>query len=98
MELSEEKLEQYEGLDEESLGLLKAADLIEKHGHCKYVLRDKQGRFCIWGALIFVGVPCFSVEKRLQKYLGRDSITWNNAPERTAEEVVSTLRRVALGG
>lgn len=41
--------------------LLDAADLIEKHGHCKEVLQNHQGHLCLLGAMhtAIFGEPWF---------------------------------------
>ncbi len=45
------------------------------------------------------GDPIFqSALRRMEASVGNVVACWNNAPARTAEEVVSTMRRVALGG
>ena len=98
-------------LDKADLLLLKAADALETFGHCKYRLRDDQGRMCLVGALLFAktGKSHFPDDKfvassiirvpflRIEKSVG-EPVSWNNAPERTAEEVIATLRRVAWEG
>lgn len=33
--------------------LLKAADYMDEHGHCRCALRDSKGRVCLWGAIIY---------------------------------------------
>lgn len=89
----------------------KAADYIEEHGHTKYTLEDWDGRVCISGALILAGggsigprstvvPPSWSeVMKLVGRHVGLSAawtvVGWNNAPERTQEEVVAVLREVA---
>ena len=99
-------------LDEAALLLLKLAELIEKRGHCKHVLfvGDRcTGPVCIWGGFSAIaseigdatappGRWTHRAAERLRAHLGCDEIQWNNAPERTAEEVIEVLRRVALEG
>jgi hypothetical protein len=96
-------------LDAVSKLLLKAADLIEDHGHCKGQTRSGNGRFCLWGAICMVshGTPFsdFNEEQPEWKALYRvmaalendlSPISWNNAPERTGAEVIAKLRAVAF--
>lgn len=109
-------------LDEVSNLLLKAADLMEKGGHCKGILW-RNGAMCFMGALYnaqgtpveyspaiqeavkrtseYLGLPC---EARYWSSMGKlviDSnsvVNWNNAPERTGEEVVEAMRMTAYQG
>ena len=93
-------------LDEPAQMLLKAADVIEKYGHAKSTLGHISVGFCINGALNFAATGTStnqttagnSAKMRMMASLGGDQISWNNAPERTADEVVAKLRAVALGG
>ncbi len=91
-------------VDEVGQCLLRAADYMEKHGHCKGVSRDKSGRVCLMGSLLHsaglefwmwrkaVGLPAC---RRLKKILGMELAKWNDMPERTAEEVTAMLRYAA---
>ena len=82
--------------------LLDAADGIEAKGHAKGMI-DDSGAMCVVGALsfaarerwrliieaieplrIFLGVPCV--------------VDWQDAPERTAAEVIDTMRACAMEG
>lgn len=98
-------------LNPEAKILLDAADYMEKHGHCKNVLEDKDGRVCLWGAINRVTcgtnddlsrVDNLDRLKPVSEYLGIPYdlgvaiINWNNAKERTQEEVVAALRATAL--
>lgn len=96
-------------LDEVSVLLLKAANLIETCGHCKGALQDGD-RFCMSGAIIFSyygntdsrefnewAQPVANAWERLQRN-GFCIVPWNDRPERTKEEVIARLRAVALGG
>lgn len=89
------------------LDLLNAAQRIQTRGHAKHTLCNrKTGAVCALGAyddyhMIDEGRTshnCASDEgwARLYKYLGEDIINWNNAPERTAQEVVDTMISAAL--
>lgn len=107
-------------LDEQSRILLRAADLLEKHGLAKHCQRDSEGRMCMAGAIIVAagGTPetfyswtgdalgsCYpsraAWEAAMRVIKGLPGCTygpanWNNAPERTKDEVVAKLRAVAL--
>lgn len=95
--------------------LNKAADLIEKHGHAKQILKDKQGHMCFMGALFeandgfWAGDP--AIEAALQatdRILGLSTeqssfgtlvsavVDWNNAYQRTSEEVIAVMRAAAV--
>ncbi len=86
-------------------GMLDAADLIEKHGHCKSELEDAAGRLCWVGAIRkALGYPnafCPSIKDyqtaidRSDAFVGDNVVVWNNAPERTAADVVAALRACA---
>lgn len=102
----------HEGLAEWAKILLKAAAAIEDHGHMKFDLGAPDRGFCLYGAISYAmfgdAMECYrhsggkvywTAADKVRKAAGvRDEMDWNNAPERTKEEVVSTLRRAALGG
>ena len=87
--------------------ILKAANLIQRHGLAKRARRSADG-FCVHGALSAAetgdaeGFGDLEVEaaKRIHKHLfprrpfPGGIAEWNNAPERTKKEVVAVLRRV----
>lgn len=82
--------------------LLDAATIIEARGHAKGVLEDFRGRVCVLGAMNVAetgdafGLGSCEPWRLLVNHLGENSIPhWNNAPERTAGEVVETLRAAA---
>lgn len=88
-----------------SVTLLKAADLLVQHGHCKHVLEDEKGRICVAAAINMAdhgnlywdeGADFEAAFDRLSEYLQADPVSWNNAPERTADEVVAALRAAAM--
>lgn len=91
MDLSEVKVLE---LDEVALHILRTAQLIEERGHCKGLYRDR-GRYCVLGAFGAAGQGSLEASRRLWEALG-DIPRWNDAPERTPEEVISTLRRIAF--
>lgn len=86
--------------------LLNAADLIEKHGHCKGQLYNEKGQMCLMGALNRVHqnyVPQVDATAKVAAVLGLSYVgtaviavvDWNNAPERTGQEVIDVLRLAA---
>ncbi len=89
-------------VDEVGQVMLKAADYLEEHGHCKHVLFNDKGAVCIRGAFMKVGsfAQLNEAELRLKEFgipwnelIG--VVDWNNAPERTGEEVIAVLRAAA---
>lgn len=84
---------------------LHAAALIEKYGHCKHQAGNFVVGFCAIGALAMAHRTigdyrddlCFSsVIGLLIDAVNHPFIpNWNDAPERTAEDVISALRRAA---
>lgn len=87
--------------------LLKAAERIAVRGHAKHTLVNSAGANCAIGAIRnyrpykdMFSASNFFVESdlaiwHLSKKVG--SIPeWNNAPDRTAEEVIDTMIEVAL--
>ena len=97
----ETKLEPWRGV------ALKAANLIERRGHAKFVLEDSAGKLCIFGAINMSGTGVSwsnslagtELMGVLAKDLGgsdmQDVVRWNNQDNRTAREVVDLLRKVA---
>lgn len=93
-------------LDDAAKILLKAADLIEQRGHCKNAYQSMDGRLCALGAIRVASgfdansLSCYSVVNTpaMRVALAVDDSVhfWNDEPERTAAEVVATLRSVAL--
>lgn len=91
--------------------LLRAADVIEERGHTKGVLQDREGRVCAFGALnvVVYGSADHSylqssrdeAAHAVTRHLGLGSgylgplVNWNNAPERTQQEVVDAFRGAA---
>jgi hypothetical protein len=83
--------------------LNKAADLLVQTGHTKWTLIDSQGQMCANGAIYFA-----AESRHLDFYAGADALAsylklgdrrqipaWNNAPERTGEEVIDAFRQAA---
>ena len=88
--------------DEVGQALLKAADYIEEHGHCKGVLYNDEGAVCFRGAFIKIeALELLDLAELRLKDLGvphkgyMGVVDWNNAPERTAEEVIAMMRHAA---
>lgn len=85
--------------------LLDAADYMETHGHCKGRQEDSSGRVCLIGSLIKVTGSekdrhPYVNEARLQfeRRMGIPDFTgflWNDRFERTSEEVIAAMRKVA---
>jgi ketosteroid isomerase-like protein len=88
--------------------LLEAANLIERGGHCKDVLDDGHGRHCVLGAIYVTQDggrhtregsdlrATYDAISHLQDLVGANIPAWNNHPDRTAAEVIRTLRTCAL--
>jgi hypothetical protein len=78
--------------------LLDAADYMEAHGHCKHAIEDSRGRVCLLGAIIRVGKEHFyAASDRMRNYTKHPALSdWNNARERTQEEVVAAFRAAAI--
>ena len=84
-----------------------AADYIEEHGWCQYAL-VMSGRVCMLGAVnaAICGDPAgggdmlpFEVTDMLHRATGSASLSsWNDARERTKEQVVRALREAAQAG
>lgn len=91
--------------------LLRAADELERRGHCKGVLFGPRGEVCLRGAIMaalglnshadywdrhMLMAPHFNAaDEAVANYLKCDVVDWNNAPGRTKEEVVAALRSAA---
>ena len=75
-----------------------AADYIRKNGHCKKVAFDGN-KACFFGALWIVSdakeIYFTTLLPKGMKYFSGTPIEWNDAPERTAEEVVAKLEEIA---
>lgn len=83
--------------------LLRAADLLEKHGHIKDRLGNPSIGMCANGAIWYAvkeetesylaGVNALSTHLGLHNFMLIPE--WNNAPERTAEEVITAMKEAA---
>lgn len=81
--------------------LLDAAELIDRHGHAKGAHVDDCGRMCVLGALgfrlyKFPSAEMTSAVARMENFISQTIPHWNDDPGRTKEEVVATLRAVAM--
>ena len=79
--------------------LTRAAEIIDRHGHCKGSTGDARRGFCALGAMLEVGGST-SLHVVAQMYfmscVGNVAIAdWNDAPERTKDEVTATMRACA---
>jgi hypothetical protein len=83
-----------------------AAQILRKHGHCKGAVMDEDGRYCWIGALDRAhrdsGLSlddyrdAFSQWDRCSGAPNQHyAVRWNNAPERTAEDVINAFERAA---
>jgi hypothetical protein len=88
--------------------LLKAADLLAERGWTQGQLVSAGGRVCALGAIriactgtidvlpgLSLGDAGNSASRRLETYVGCWIASWNDAPERTAEDVILAMKRVA---
>jgi hypothetical protein len=97
--------------------LLKAADIIERDGHCKHVMYSGDdpvhGPVCLFGSILraitgsadrgggmFTELknPAHGLTVALAGRVHHRMAEWNDAPERTKDEVILRMRAVALGG
>ena len=82
----------------------RAADIIAKHGHFKGTYHGDNGESCVLGALTdALGKPWTAEDKwfpfvrDVEATAGTDYIVaWNDAPERTAGEVIAALDAAAV--
>lgn len=81
----------------------KVAEYIAEHGHCKGQEWDPEGRACAVAAMARVlpprGEDYLAIYRELRAamhaHLGIDYIpTWNDAPERSAEDVILAFKEV----
>ncbi len=76
---------------------LKAIEVIEQKGWCKGHLLNAQGEVCMVGAIQMTNVPYNAKDdalRLLHRTLGLAG-HWNDAPERTKDEVIAKLKEVA---
>lgn len=88
-------------LDAGSLTLLRAANIIEKKGHCNFASYGADGSLCVHAAIgeaaQFSSPTMSAAREKLEGRLGegRFITTWSNSS--TKAEVIAKLRAVALG-
>lgn len=76
--------------------LLKAADIIRERGWCQNTLEDDDGHVCAVNAIILAGGLGSGASGLVRDFVGAGSLVgWNNAPERTAEEVIAAFENTA---
>jgi hypothetical protein len=76
----------------------KAADLLERDGWCQRMAHGPNGARCIAGALLAVRrrrLPAIVGEALLCHTPDSTLAAYNDAPERTGDEVIALLRQVA---
>lgn len=85
--------------------LLSGARYIREYGWVQGRLGGCGGPACLIGAMFetstpeTVGHPAIYARERLRNHLGVVSVSdWNDAPGRTAEEVIAAMEFVALDG
>ena len=90
--------------------LLRAADLIQREGWCKYRLQDTQGRICLYGAIIKATPKNQYNEstdgiRRLERYLKLrgplemvNIAVWNDNKCKNKEQAIEALRGAAWSG
>ena len=91
-------------LDYPSRLLLRAAAVLEAHGHCKGRAQDQYGAHCVSGAITQAGFELDGYSmgshdeavRRLDRYVGGNIVAWNDDGERTKDEVVAALRSAAI--
>jgi len=78
---------------------LKAIEIIEQKGWCQGKLMNNQGEVCMAGAIQMATYQSVALQgkalKLMHKTLGTLISRWNDAPERTKDEVIAKLREIA---
>ena len=85
-------------LSQTGKNLLLVADYIREHGWCQRQLHDGS-KSCIVGAMFrsIGGWPFYQERGRLERHTGTKILSlWNDAPGRTAEEVLQVLEDAAF--
>ncbi len=92
--------------------LMKAADLLEKHGHIKFLRGNIIEGMCALGALQAAQGKIYDLDTELTLTASQVVVdamklkhefamphaalaAWNNLPERTGQEVIDAMRKVA---
>lgn len=73
-----------------------AAIIVERDGWCQFRMCDQDGGHCALAAIIRADVYRCGATAFMRTILGGSLMEWNDAPERTKEEVVAALRAAAL--
>ena len=94
------------GLNEVGRGLMRAANYMREHGHCKFCSSNNDGNVCLNGALF--KTVSFSLHRkcieRLAQVKGIEGglinkedglVEWNNKHETTGEDVISLFEQAA---
>lgn len=85
-------------LSQEAQELLAMAQYIREHGWCQFNYFTPSGRACVAGAKIgTIGYGRSVGMDKFRDYIGGGSVSyWNDAPDRTVEQVISALEAAAL--
>ncbi len=81
--------------------LLKAADILREYGWCQDAIEHPDGRRCALGAIAMAArvlglKEYFHAERAMEKMLPNETVpSWNDAPGRTAEEVIEAMEKAA---
>lgn len=81
--------------------LREAARILMRDGWTQKTTRNADGQRCVAGALrdaMGLQTPQsvrYEAERTLALFVGTAITTWNDAPERTAEDVILALKRAA---
>jgi|SRR5882672_582031 len=77
--------------------LLKTADYLEEHGHCKGSFSDLQGRVCLYGAL---NIVIYGISNRHNMSVGRfnslktETVLWYSCSEAIVEAHIKLTRDI----
>lgn len=79
--------------------LARAADLLETRGWCQGTMRAPSGQLCVMGSIREASrfMSLFLAQRQATDALSREiqdsePTNWNDQPDRTVEEVISSLR------
>ncbi|SRR5258706_1739766 len=85
-------------VDEIGKCYLKAIEVLEQRGWCKGKLINDQGQVCMAGAIQIATCNSYTLQRKaltlMHLTLGMIS-RWNDAPERTKDEVIAKLKEAA---
>ncbi|SRR5260221_8812689 len=78
---------------------LKAIKVLERKGWCQGILINPQGEVCMAGAIQVATHQSLELQGHalnlLHENLGSMISKWNDAPERTKDEVIAKLKEIA---